>query len=149
MAALRRDAGLETPETIPARDGTVIQTLDSPELNDPRHAVMSTFMSGREPPEDELLAPFERLGEVSARMHAHAKQWELPPGFTRHIWDYETAFGSRPTWGRWQDGIGMNAARENPLARMAEVDRPPARALRQAARAFRPHAMPISGSPIS
>jgi hypothetical protein len=41
MAALRRDAGLETPEAIPARDGTVIQTLGSPELKDPRHAVMS------------------------------------------------------------------------------------------------------------
>ena len=41
MAALRRDAGMETPEAIPARDGTVIQTLVSPELRDPRHAVMS------------------------------------------------------------------------------------------------------------
>jgi Ser/Thr protein kinase RdoA (MazF antagonist) len=121
MAALRRDAGLETPEAIAARDGTVIQTLASPELKDPRHAVMSRFMTGREPPEDELLAPFERLGEVSARMHAHAKTWQLPPGFTRHTWDYETAFGSRPTWGRWRDGLGMTPAREKPLARMCEV----------------------------
>jgi len=123
MAALRRDAGLETPEAIPARDGTVIQTLGSPELKDPRYAVMSRFMSGREPPEDELLAPFERLGEVSARMHEHAKHWQLPPGFTRHSWDYETAFGNRPTWGRWRDGMGMNATREKPLARMCEVIR--------------------------
>src|SRR5215475_6231930 len=121
MAALRRDAGLETPEAIPARDGTVIQTLVSPELKDPRHAVMSKFMTGREPPEDELLAPFERLGEVSARMHEHARHWPLPPGFTRHSWDYETAFGSRPTWGRWRDGIGMTPAREKPLARMCET----------------------------
>src|SRR5262245_13312042 len=123
MAALRRDAGLETPEAIPARDGTVIQTLVSPELKDPRHAVMSKFMTGREPPEDELLAPFVRLGGVSARMHAHAKHWPLPPGFTRHSWDYETAFGSRPTWGRWRDGMGMTAAREKPLARMCETIR--------------------------
>jgi Ser/Thr protein kinase RdoA (MazF antagonist) len=121
MAALRRDVGLETPEAIAARDGTVIQTLVSPELKDPRHAVMSKFMTGREPPEDELLAPFERLGEVSARMHEHAKHWQLPPGFTRHSWDYETAFGSRPTWGRWRDGIGMTPAREKPLARMCET----------------------------
>ena len=80
MAALRRDAGMETPEAIPARDGTVIQTLISRELAQPRHAVMSKFMTGHEPPEDELLAPFERLGEVSARMHQHAKGWTLPPG---------------------------------------------------------------------
>src|SRR5262249_59647935 len=50
MAALRRDAGLETPEAIAARDGTGIQTLVSPELKDPRHAVMAQFMTGREPP---------------------------------------------------------------------------------------------------
>jgi Ser/Thr protein kinase RdoA (MazF antagonist) len=119
MAALRRDAGMETPEAIPARDGTVIQTLVSPELRDPRHAVMSKFMSGREPPEDELMGPFERLGEVSARMHEHAKRWPLPPGFARHTWDYETSLGSRPIWGRWQDGIGMTAARESVLGRMS------------------------------
>jgi len=121
MAALRRDAGMETPEAIAARDGTVIQTLVSPELRDPRHAVMSKFMAGHEPPEDELLAPFERLGEVSARMHEHAKRWPLPTGFTRHTWDYETSLGSRPIWGRWQDGMGMNAEREAVLGRMSDV----------------------------
>jgi Ser/Thr protein kinase RdoA (MazF antagonist) len=123
MTALRRDTGLETPEPIPASDGTVIQTLTSPELKDPRHAVMFKFMTGREPPEDELLEPFERLGEVSARMHEHAKSWQLPPGFTRHTWDYETSLGGRPTWGRWQDGMGMTPARETILGRMSEAIR--------------------------
>jgi Ser/Thr protein kinase RdoA (MazF antagonist) len=123
MTALRRDAGLETPEPIPARDGTVIQTLVSPELKDPRLAVMFKFMTGREPPEDELVEPFERLGEVSARMHEHAKSWRLPPGFTRHTWDYETSLGSRPIWGRWQDGMGMTPARETLLGRMSEAIR--------------------------
>lgn len=121
MAALRRDAGMETPEPIPARDGTVIQTLVSPELEHPRNAVLFKFMGGREPPEDELLAPFERLGEVSARMHNHARTWQLPPGFTRHTWDYETSLGSRPIWGRWQDGMGVTPARENVLERMSVV----------------------------
>lgn len=123
MAALRRDAGMETPEAMAARDGTVIQTLISPELAAPRHAVMSKYMTGREPPEDELLAPFERLGEVSARMHQHAKGWPLPPGFTRHTWDYETSLGNRPIWRRWQDGMGMTAPREKLLGRMCDVIR--------------------------
>jgi Ser/Thr protein kinase RdoA (MazF antagonist) len=123
MTALRRDTGLETPEPVSARDGTTIQTLISPELRDPRHAVMFKFMTGREPAEDELLKPFERLGEVSARMHEHAKRWPLPQGFTRHSWDYETSLGRRPTWGRWQDGMGMNAGRETLLGRLAEAIR--------------------------
>jgi Ser/Thr protein kinase RdoA (MazF antagonist) len=123
MAALRSDAGMETPEAIPARDGTIIQTLISSELAEPRHAVMYKFMTGQEPAEDDLLGPFERLGEVSARMHQHAKTWRLPPGFTRHTWDYDTSLGARPTWGRWQDGLGMTAARETILGRMSEVIR--------------------------
>jgi Ser/Thr protein kinase RdoA (MazF antagonist) len=123
MTALRRDTGLETPEPIAARDGRLIQTLVSPELKDPRHVVMFKFMGGQEPVEDDLLGPFERLGEVSARMHEHAKTWQLPPGFTRHTWDYETSLGSRPTWGRWQDGMGMTAAREQILARMSDAIR--------------------------
>lgn len=123
MAALRLDADMETPEPIAARDGSVIQLLASPELKDPRHAVMFRFMAGHEPPEDELLAPFERLGEVSARMHEHAKHWKLPPGFTRHTWDYETSLGGRPIWGRWRDGMGVTPARGRILDRLSDLIR--------------------------
>jgi Ser/Thr protein kinase RdoA (MazF antagonist) len=84
---------------------------------------MFKFMGGREPAEDELLEPFERLGEVSARMHEHAKGWRLPPGFTRHTWDYETSLGGGPTWGRWRDGMGMTPAHETILGQMSEAIR--------------------------
>jgi Ser/Thr protein kinase RdoA (MazF antagonist) len=121
MAALRRDAGVETPEPIPARDGQAIQLLRSPELADPRHAVMFKFMTGSEPAEDGLAQPFVRLGEVSARMHRHAKGWKLPPGFTRHTWDYETSLGSKPHWGRWQDGMGLTPERLKLLERLSQT----------------------------
>jgi len=119
MTALRRDAGIEAPEPIPAKDGRLIQLLRSPDLADPRHAVMFKFMSGSEPAEDGLKEPFVRLGEVSARMHLHARTWPLPPGFTRHIWDYETSLGSRPHWGRWQDGMGLTPHRLAALERLS------------------------------
>ncbi|MCI0486445.1 MAG: phosphotransferase [Blastocatellia bacterium] len=51
-------------------------------------------------------------------MHAHAKTWRLPPGFTRHSWDYEAMFGPRPTWGRWRDGMGLDPSRTKLLARL-------------------------------
>jgi Ser/Thr protein kinase RdoA (MazF antagonist) len=121
MAALRDDAGVETPEPIAARDGSVIQTVSVPDVPEPRHVVMYKFMTGQEPPEDELLAPFARLGEVSARMHRHAKTWTLPPGFTRHTWDFETAFGGQPTWGRWRDSFGVTPERERVLARLQDA----------------------------
>ena len=121
MAALRRDAGVETPEPIPAEDGGVIQLLRSPDLADPRHAVMFKFMIGSEPAEEGLAEPFVRLGEVSARMHQHAKGWTLPSGFTRHIWDYETSLGSKPHWGRWQDGMGLTPDRVKLLERLSQA----------------------------
>jgi Ser/Thr protein kinase RdoA (MazF antagonist) len=121
MAALRRDAGVETPEPIPAGDGSVIQLLRSPDLADPRHAVMFKFMAGSEPAEEGLAEPFVRLGEVSARMHQHAKGWTLPAGFTRHIWDYETSLGSKPHWGRWQDGMGLTPDRVKLLERLSQT----------------------------
>ena len=95
MEALRREAGVETPETIPAKNGSVIQILRSPELDHPRHAVMFTFLEGKEPAEDELLGPFERLGEVSARMHRHAAGWTLPPRKPRSRSSMRAAHGWR------------------------------------------------------
>jgi Ser/Thr protein kinase RdoA (MazF antagonist) len=121
MTALRQDAGIETPEPIPAKDGSLIQVLRSPDLADPRHAVMCKFMSGSEPAEEELKEPFIRLGEVSARMHEHAKHWTLPPGFTRHVWDYATSLGNKPHWGRWQDGMGLTPERLKLLERLSQT----------------------------
>ncbi|HEX5932329.1 MAG TPA: phosphotransferase, partial [Methyloceanibacter sp.] len=54
-------------------------------------------------------AGFETLGEITARMHAHVRNWQRPPWFERHTWDFETSLGSRPHWGRWQDGMGVSA----------------------------------------
>lgn len=121
LDALREQAGVETPRAIPARDGTLIQTLQSAELPNPRHAVLFTFLEGSEPAEDDLHGPFERLGEVSARMHRHARGWARPAGFSRHTWDYDTMLGSRPIWGRWQDGMGLDGARSALLGRLSST----------------------------
>ena len=58
---------------------------------------------------------FAELGEITARMHRHARQWVRPPGFTRFHWDYDAAFGSQARWGRWQDGTGVGAAEREVL----------------------------------
>jgi Ser/Thr protein kinase RdoA (MazF antagonist) len=116
--ALRREAGVETAQALAARDDSLLQVLSSAELAEPRRAVMFSFLDGAEPAGDDLLPAMEQLGEVTARLHRHARAWPRPAGFTRHAWDYETMLGARPIWGRWQDGIGIAGEALQQLGRL-------------------------------
>ena len=82
---------------------------------------MFSFLAGAEPSEAALLEPFERLGEVTARLHGHARHWPLPQGFVRQTWDFDTMLGCRPIWGDWRAGMGMDAARQAQLQRLADA----------------------------
>ena len=108
MKALKAEAGVETPQAVPAADGELIKTVETPELGETRMVVMFEFIEGEEPDESALIEPFGRLGAVAARMHIHARGWQRPDYFERLTWDYEHSLGSSPNWGRWQDGMGLN-----------------------------------------
>ncbi len=111
--ALRADAGVITPAIVPGKDGENIQSVSAQDLpGGGRNVVMFEWESGEPPPEDDLIAPFELLGRVSAQMHQHSKNWRRPDWFERYTWDFQTSIGSRPHWGRWRDGMGVNAARQ-------------------------------------
>ncbi|MGE3527816.1 MAG: phosphotransferase enzyme family protein [Methyloceanibacter sp.] len=110
--ALREAGAAITPRPIAGLDGELIQTVAGDGLKRPRNVVLFAWEEGKEPAATDA-AGFETLGETAARMHAHVRDWQRPPWFERHTWDFETSLGSRPHWGRWQDGMGMtNEARE-------------------------------------
>jgi Ser/Thr protein kinase RdoA (MazF antagonist) len=117
MDALRAEAGVRTPRVLAARDGRRIVTTGGPVA---RHCVRFEFLPGTEPAESaaESLAHFAALGEITARMHAHARQWRRPGWFTRFHWDYPAAFGEHARWGRWQDGAGVGPAEAAILGRL-------------------------------
>lgn len=121
MMALRRDTGIVVPEVLSAKDGSLVQTLTATGLDKPRHAVVYSFLSGTEPPEDELIAGFGRLGEISARMHLHAKGWAPPAGFSRHSWTPEAILDDRMNWGPWQKGVGVEGETLRQLSRLDAV----------------------------
>ena len=106
--ALRRDGVIETAAPVPGGNGELVHTLVSPSGLAPRHAVAFERLPGREP-EAGADAPrwFERLGELTARMHAHSKSWTLPSGFCRKRWDMQTMVGDNGHWGSWRDAIGL------------------------------------------
>ena len=122
LMALREDNAVITPRPVKGANGELVQVVSHPGLKLPRHIVLFDWESGREPTDNDS-AVFEVLGEITARMHAHAKAWHRPAGFERHTWDFETSLGSRPHWGSWRNGIGVTREKEKLFARTVETIR--------------------------
>ncbi|MEO1194091.1 MAG: phosphotransferase [Pseudomonadota bacterium] len=120
LEALRADGGVITPPVIPGRNGEEIQSHAIPGLARPRFLVLFGFLEGEEPDESQdLIAPFEKLGAISAKLHAHARSWPRPAGFERLTWDFQHMLGSTPNWGDWRAAPAMDAAALAILERLA------------------------------
>ena len=121
LTALRRDGAALTPTPIAGVDGELIQLVADDALSHPRHVVLFAWEDGAQPDEraQDLRRPFEVLGEITARMHAHVRHWPKPNGFERFTWDFETTLGSRPHWGAWRGGMGLTPELETLFARTA------------------------------
>jgi Ser/Thr protein kinase RdoA (MazF antagonist) len=120
---LRNTGVVVTPRPVKGRDGELIQLVSHPQMQRPRHVVLSDWETGSEPGiGEDLSKPFEVLGEVTARMHLHARQWKRPAWFQRHTWDFETSLGEdNPHWGRWRDGMGVDAAKAKLFGRTVDL----------------------------
>jgi Ser/Thr protein kinase RdoA (MazF antagonist) len=116
---LRARGVVTTPKPVAGKDGETIQIVSHPKLLTPRHVVLSHWEAGQEPSiKQDLIKPFETLGEVAARMHAHTKAWVRPANFQRPTWNFETSLGeSNPHWGRWREGLGVDAEKQKLFSR--------------------------------
>lgn len=109
--ALRRERIIETAAPSPGIDGELVQSLKSRSGQPTRHAVAFERLPGLAPDaSQDAVRWFERLGELSARMHAHARGWPLPPGFSRRRWDLDAMVGPDGYWGSWRAAIGLTAS---------------------------------------
>jgi Ser/Thr protein kinase RdoA (MazF antagonist) len=109
--ALRGEGVIETLTPVPGGNGEYVQTLTSPSGRPSRHAVAFERLPGKEPDAGmDALSWFERLGEVSAKMHLHSKSWRLPAGFRRKRWDIEAMVGETAYWGSWRHALGLDRA---------------------------------------
>lgn len=120
---LRQTGVVVTPVPVKGRDGELIQQVAHPKMQRPRNLVLFEWETGAEPGiGQDLSKPFEVLGEVTARMHLHARQWPRPEGFTRLTWDFDTSLGeTHPHWGRWPDGMGVDAAKQALFGRTVDL----------------------------
>ena len=118
MMALSGEGVIETARPLPGGDGALVQTLESPSGRPPRHAVAFERLPGQEPnPASDAVQWFERLGELTARMHRHSRSWTLPAGFRRKRWDVAAMVGPNGYWGPWRAAIGLDRAGVEILAR--------------------------------
>jgi Ser/Thr protein kinase RdoA (MazF antagonist) len=120
IEALRAGGVVRTAPVVPATGGRRVVTGRHPD-GETRYAVMFEWMPGVEPPADQLVAAFEQLGSITARLHRQARTWSPPAGFTRFRWDRDTSLGPLGHWGRWQDGMGMGPAELAQLGRLARA----------------------------
>ena len=133
--ALQTEAGVKTPQAVVARDGELVHTVQHPELAEARNCVLFEFIDGAEPDQNRLIEPFKQLGEVTARMHAHASGWRRPAFFERLTWDFDHCLGATPYWGSWRDGPDLDPKGRRVLeravatieARLGRFGRPPHR----------------------
>jgi Ser/Thr protein kinase RdoA (MazF antagonist) len=122
IRALRSSGTVETAAPLPACNGELVQTLASPSGREARYAVAFERLSGSEPDSSrDGVAWFERLGELTARMHAHAKSWILPAGFRRRRWDLDGMIGPQAYWGSWRAAPGLEAADITIIERAVQV----------------------------
>ena len=120
IAALRAEHVVATPEVLPTGQGELVCVGTHPD-GEERHVVRFAWVPGQEPAGLRLVDDFRALGAVTARLHAHARQWRRPAWFTRFTWDYDTSIGERGHWGRWQDGMAVGPAEHAVLARLDDM----------------------------
>jgi Ser/Thr protein kinase RdoA (MazF antagonist) len=107
VAALRADGVVATPAVVPTASGRPFATVTVPGLGE-RHAVLFEWVAGTSPePTDAaaLTGCFGTLGDITARLHRHARSWRPPAGFARFDWTWRTMLGAAGRWGSWRDGV--------------------------------------------
>jgi len=97
MASLR-GGGVLTAAPVPGIDGNLVQTATGDD-GSARTAVLFEWLDGVPINAVGELEPWERLGELVARIHSLTARWRPPAWFTRPAWDAQALVGEDPRWG--------------------------------------------------
>ncbi|WP_421950566.1 phosphotransferase enzyme family protein [Pelagibacterium sp.] len=117
MQALRRDAGLFTPQPLPGKNGALVQQAHF--RGETRHMVAFAFEEGAEPQVGEdLSAVFLQLGSLAARCHSHVTGWTPPQTFERQVWTDGAILDRDAIWGDWRSAPGVAGTVRSTLDRL-------------------------------
>ncbi len=102
MEALR-EAGIQTPKPIAGVDGNLVQTTKVPDVPEPYHCSVLSWVDGNPLTDENPLESYRLLGQINAQFHRQAKNWKIPTGFERQVWDEDGICGDKPLWGHFKD----------------------------------------------
>lgn len=112
-----REAGLEAPEPLPARDGRAFTPQVVAGTGEVRLVGVTRWIEG-EVLDDLLKSPdrtgerpgwFHRFGGLVARTHLQSEAWTPPPGFSRTRLDADGLMGPAPRWGPFWEHAALSA----------------------------------------
>jgi Ser/Thr protein kinase RdoA (MazF antagonist) len=120
IAALHDSAVISTPRPVPTLHGQVLTSFSDGQSD--RFAVAFEHMSGDEPDTShDLIKWYDRLGEITAKLHQHSRTWRRPDNFARKLWSFDTIIGPNAHWGDWRDAIGLDAPGRQILEQLAAL----------------------------
>jgi Ser/Thr protein kinase RdoA (MazF antagonist) len=93
LSALRREARLPVPEPVPSPAGELLVTASAPGIPEPRRCSLLRWLKGRFCRRSCEPRHLRAVGRLTARLHHHAEEWQLPAGFARRHWNWEGLFG--------------------------------------------------------
>lgn len=118
MRAVRRETSVLCPSPIARRDGGLVTVLPVSRCR-PRQAVMFTRAPGHNLTlQDATPYWYERLGCITAELHAHSLSWRRPSGFHRYDWLLEEAVGPEARFGYWGRYPGLDPCEVELLGRV-------------------------------
>jgi len=80
LAALRRETDLVVPEPLPSREGSLVTTVETPGVPEPRHCVIFGWVAGRDLFHHLTPENYFKLGIFTTHLHDHAGGFVLPDG---------------------------------------------------------------------
>jgi Ser/Thr protein kinase RdoA (MazF antagonist) len=83
ITAVRRETGLAVPEPVPTAEGAPLTIIEVEGVPAPRACVLFRWQPGRFLDAGLTPSHLERVGEFTARLHAHAVGFEPPAIFSR------------------------------------------------------------------
>jgi Ser/Thr protein kinase RdoA (MazF antagonist) len=78
LAALARDTDLSVPRPLPNRNGSLVVTAEADGVPEPRLCEIFSWVDGKNLADDMSEVNLAKLGELSAKLHAHALTYHPP-----------------------------------------------------------------------